>query len=282
MSELDSGAAKASYGRALDVLDAQLHVEGADAGRTGEDLFAVTSLLDDSVALRRALTDPAREGSAKAEFVRRALGGRVVPAALETVAALAGGRWTASRDIADACERLAVVAVVTQAERSGRLEALEDELFRFSRLVAGSPGLRDALADRTAPADSRAELVSRLLHGRAAPEAVQLARRVAVAPRGVRAERLLEQYVDIAAQRRRQLVAHVVSAQPLEPTQRDRLAAALRRAALGGPGRTRRMPGNEEGRPSRRRTALLVGRTYLPVVWSYARCAASWPSLLIT
>ncbi|WP_432483839.1 F0F1 ATP synthase subunit delta [Kineococcus esterisolvens] len=229
MTDLDSGAARVSVARAQEVLEAQLTAEGADAGRTGEDLFAVTSLLDDSIGLRRALTDPARDGAVKAAFVRSVLGTKVSPAAVETVAALATGRWSATRDIADACERLAVAAVAAQAERSGHLDALEDELFRFSRTVAGNPALRDALADRTAPAANRAALVSRLLLGRASPEAVQLARRAAAAPRGVRAERLLEEYVTVVARRREQLVAHVVSARPLSEAHRDRLAAVLSR-----------------------------------------------------
>lgn len=229
MSELDSGVAKASLAAAQQVLDAQLATEGADAGRTGEDLFAVTSLLDSSVGLRRALTDPSREGSAKAEFVRRTFTGKIGTPAVETVAALASSRWTAGRDLSDAAERLAVVAVVTQAERSGHLDALEDELFRFSRTIAGNAQLRDALADRTAPDANRASLVSRLLLDRAAPETVQLARRAAVSPRGMRAERLLEEWVEVVAARREQLVAHVVSATPLSETQRERLAASLSR-----------------------------------------------------
>jgi len=229
MSELDSGVAKASLATAQQVLDAQLTTEGADAGRTGEDLFAVTSLLDNSVGLRRALSDPSREGSAKADFVRRTFSGKISPAAVETVASLASSRWTAARDLSDATERLAVSAVVAQAERSGHLDALEDELFRFSRTIAGNAGLRDALADRSAPEANRASLVSRLLLDKAVPETVQLARRVAVAPRGVRAERLLEEWVEVVAKRREQLVAHVVTATPLTDAQRDRLAAALSR-----------------------------------------------------
>ncbi|MCI2239305.1 F0F1 ATP synthase subunit delta [Paenibacillus sp. TRM 82003] len=229
MTDLDSGTARVSLARAQEVLEAQLAAEGADAGRTGEDLFAVTSLLDDSIGLRRALTDPAREGAAKAAFVRAVLGGKVSPAAVETVAALATGRWGASRDLADACEQLAVAAVAAQAERSGHLDALEDELFRFSRTVAGDPALRDALADRTAPAANRAALVSRLLLGRATPEAVQLARRAASSPRGVRAERLLEEFVTVVARRREQMVAHVVSARPLSQEHHDRLSALLSR-----------------------------------------------------
>ncbi|GAA0322376.1 F0F1 ATP synthase subunit delta [Kineococcus aurantiacus] len=229
MSELDSGVAKASLAAAQQVLEAQLAAEGADAGRTGEDLFAVTSLLDSSVGLRRALTDPSREGTAKAAFIHATFTGKISPAAVGTLVALASARWTAGRDLSDATERLAVVAVVMQAERSGHLDALEDELFRFSRTIAGNPALRDALADRTAPDANRASLVSRLLLDRAVPETVQLVRRAAVAPRGLRAERVLEDWVEVVAARRSQLVAHVVSAAPLTEVQRDRLAASLSR-----------------------------------------------------
>ncbi|NAZ82542.1 F0F1 ATP synthase subunit delta [Kineococcus sp. R8] len=226
---LDSLAARTSVARAQEVLERQLAGEGSDAGRTGEDLFAVTTLLDESIGLRRALTDPSRSGESKADFVRRALAGRISGSALEVVAALASGTWSAGREIADAAEHLAVLAVVEQADRTGRLEALEDELFRFSRTIAGNAGLRDALADRTYPAPNRAALVAQLLVGKASPETVQLVRRVAMSPRGLRAERVLEDYVGIVAARRQQLVAHVVVAQPLTAEQHERLAAGLSR-----------------------------------------------------
>lgn len=226
---VDSLAARTSVAHAREVLERQLAAEGADAGRTGEDLFAVTTLLDESIGLRRALTDPSRSGDSKADFVRRALAGRISPAALEVVAALASGTWGAGREIADAAEHLAVLAVVEQADRTGRLEALEDELFRFSRTIAGNAGLRDALADRTYPSENRATLVAQLLVGKASPETVQLVRRVAMSPRGVRAERVLEEYVEIAAARRQQLLAHVVVARTLSEQQQERLAAGLAR-----------------------------------------------------
>ncbi|WP_432547527.1 F0F1 ATP synthase subunit delta [Kineococcus sp. SYSU DK004] len=226
---LDSGSARANLTAAGEVLERQLAHEEADPGRVGDDLFALTSLLDESIGLRRTLSDPARPAESKADFVRRTFTGRVSAPAVEALAVLAAGRWTAARDLADATERLAVLAVVARAERAGRGEALEDELFRFSRIIAGNPALRDALADRSAPAAHRASLAARLLVDKASPEAVQLARRVAASSRGVRAERLLEEYVEVVAESRRQLVAHVVTAQPLTDAQRERLAAALGR-----------------------------------------------------
>ena len=75
----------------------------------------------------------------------------------------------------------------------------------------------------------RAELIHRLLDGRAAPETVRLAVQAAARPRGLRTEQVLEQLVQAAADRRQQVVAQVVAATPLTTQQRDRLEAALRR-----------------------------------------------------
>jgi len=122
-----------------------------------------------------------------------------------------------------------VSAVLAGAERAGRLDAVEDELFRFGRIIAGDQGLRDAFSARAQGADRKADLVRTLLGGKASPETVRLAVQAAVLPRGIRTEQALEGYVDAAAQRRHQLVAHVVAALPLDEQQRRRLTAALQR-----------------------------------------------------
>jgi F-type H+-transporting ATPase subunit delta len=104
---------------------------------------------------------------------------------------------------------------------------MEDDLFRFERIVAGNPGLRDALTDRRASAESKESLVGSLLEGKANPEAVRLVRQAVRSPRGRRFDRVLDGYLAIAATRRDQLAATVVSAVALDEEQRRRLAAAL-------------------------------------------------------
>ena len=91
---------------------------------------------------------------------------------------------------------------------------VEEQLFRFSRTIAGDQGLRDAFSARAEGADRKAELVRRLLGGKAAPETVRLAVQAASVPRGMRTERVLEAHVEAAARRRRQRVAQVVAAVP--------------------------------------------------------------------
>ena len=53
------GASRASLAEAKERL-ATVLAEGADAGQLGDELFAVTGLLDAEAGLRRALSDPTR------------------------------------------------------------------------------------------------------------------------------------------------------------------------------------------------------------------------------
>jgi len=199
------------------------------AAAVGEDLFGITGVLAGNAGVRRAFTDPSRDADAKAALATRLFAAQVRSTSLDLVTGLVRSRWAAAADLVDATESLAVSATLADAEQAGRLDDVEDELFRFSRTVAGDMGLRDALSARTQGADRKARLVATLLAGRAAPQTGRLAVQAATLPRGRRTEQVLESFVDAAAQRRRQLVAQVVSAAPLGTDQRERLAAALRR-----------------------------------------------------
>jgi F-type H+-transporting ATPase subunit delta len=222
-------ASRQSLAAGQELLEALLSGGGTQPEALGDELFAVANLLAGDAGLRRALTDPSRAGAAKAELVRRLLGSKVGGPAVDLLAGMVRSRWGAPTDLVDAVESLAVQAVLAAAERADRLESVEDELFRFSRLVAGTTELRDAFSSRTQGADRKAALVQQLLAGRAALETVRLAVQAGVHPRGLRTERVLEAFVEAAAARRRQLVAQVVAAVPLTTVQRERLATVLRR-----------------------------------------------------
>ena len=56
--------------------------------RLGEELFAVAGLLDSEPGLRRTLSDPAREGRAKAGLAETLLGGKISASALNLVSTL--------------------------------------------------------------------------------------------------------------------------------------------------------------------------------------------------
>jgi F-type H+-transporting ATPase subunit delta len=198
-----------------------------DAAVVADELFAVTGLLDDNAALRRSVADPSREGKDRSDLVTRLLHGKVSNETVGIVSVLAGQRWAQERDLTDTLERFAVEATLKGAEAAGALDQVEDELFRFERLVDGSPELRDALANRQGDPQGKAEVISRLLDGKARPESVRLARQAVLAPRGRRFDRTIEEFLDFAAERRQQLTAVVTTAVDLTQEQRTRLAAAL-------------------------------------------------------
>jgi F-type H+-transporting ATPase subunit delta len=197
------------------------------ANALGSELFAVAGLLASEPALRRALTDPSRSREARAGLASAVLSGKVSAGCLSLVGEAAAARWSAPGDLTDATEQLAVQAIVAAAEQEGRLDDLEDELFRFGRVVASTPELRIALTNPFVPADGKQALLADLLAGKATPEAVRLVTQAAVNPLGRSLDVSLEEYARIAAQRRERLVAEVHVAAPLSQRQRQRLGQVL-------------------------------------------------------
>lgn len=198
-----------------------------DRWALGEDLFAVVGVTHANITLRRAMADPSREGADKAALVTRVFGDKVGTEARTVTEQAVAQRWSEEHDLVDALESLAVESLLAQAEAESRLGRVEDELFRFGRVVEGHHDLRTALTDRRADRRAKAELVDRLLHGKAEPETLRLARQAVLSPRGRRLDRALEGYLRIAARRQEQLTAIVTAAVELSQAQRERLTRAL-------------------------------------------------------
>ncbi|MBV2353271.1 F0F1 ATP synthase subunit delta [Streptomyces sp. J2-1] len=222
-----NGASRDALSAGRDRLDTLTDSTSVDAVRLADELAAVTALLDREPSLRRVLTDPAQPGEAKAELVRRLVGGQIGETTLDVVSGLVRARWSQPRDLVDSLEQLADIADLTAAEKSGTLDDVEDELFRFGRIVSSNTALRAALTDRSASTAAQAELLRRLLGGRAKPATERLVVRLVTAPRGRSLESGLESLSKLAAERRDRLVATVTSAVPLSDPQRRRLGDAL-------------------------------------------------------
>ena len=120
---------------------------GADRSRLAEELFAVVALLDSNVTLRRAVADPSHDAARKTDLAERLFASRVGAEALVVLKGVVGQRWSSERDLSDTLERYAVEAVIADAESSDSADQVEDELFRFERIVAADPNLRTALSD---------------------------------------------------------------------------------------------------------------------------------------
>ncbi len=219
------GASRASLAEAKERLESVLST--ADAAAIGDELFAIVRLLDREHVLRRGLSDPARPSEQRGELAAAVLDGKVSTAVAGLVADVARLRWGRSVDLTDGFERLAIVATVASAEASGKLDDLEDELFRFERIVQAQPQLRGALVDRRVAPERKAELLAGLLEGKTTPATLRLVTEAAAHPRGRSLERVLAEFGRIAAERRSRLVAVVRTAVELSEEQKTRLGAAL-------------------------------------------------------
>ena len=236
------GSSARSQQTLLDRVDASV-AGGTDPRTLGDELFAVVEVLDGQPVLRRLLTDPGTSEQAKRGMVKHLFGtgdkgfirsllsraeGKVSDATVDVLSDAAAVRWHSTRDLPDALERAGINAFLASAEQQGQLDEVEDELFRFGRVVHGDPQLRAALGNRSLPIAQRQALVNALLEGPALAETLALARQAAVGRHGS-FETTLEDTRELAALRRDRLVATVTSAVELGDEERNRLAEALKR-----------------------------------------------------
>jgi F-type H+-transporting ATPase subunit delta len=225
-----NAASRASLAAARERLDAYVdRAQPIALEKLSEELFAVVALLGREPTLRRHLSDPSTPAGMRTGLVDRLLSKRVGKPTLEMLHAVVSGRWSRPPDLLDAMETLARQAAFALAQRDGSLEEVEDELFRFGRILDGQPRLRTLLADPAAPAQRRAALLEAVLAGKVKPVTARLLRQLVTNPRGRSLERAVEELSVLAAARRDRYVAHVRAAALLTPAQEQRLAATLAR-----------------------------------------------------
>jgi F-type H+-transporting ATPase subunit delta len=210
-------------------LEAAAAAAWPDPGRLAEDLRAVAGLLGREPTLRRALVDPGAPPGSRAALAERLVGGQVDAASLTVVRAAVSQRWSRPLDLQYALVELSVEALLAEAEAAGALDEVEDELFRFGRILGRNPQLSLALTDPAAPDEVKAALVDRLLAGRAHPVTVRLAKQAVADRAHGDLERRLEHFSRVAAARRDRVVAVVRTAVPLDADQTARLRTALSR-----------------------------------------------------
>jgi F-type H+-transporting ATPase subunit delta len=194
-----------------------------------DELFAVGRLLDGELTLRRALSDPAGRPEDRAALAQRLFASKLSGTALDVVQTVARLRWSHPIDMADAFAALATEASLDAADARGELDGVEDELFRFGRIIGGDRELGRILSDRKASAEGKRALLDRLLSGRVSPVTEQLLRNVLTGPHAGTAENAVERLSEVASRRRGQSIARVTTAVALTADQEQRLADVLRR-----------------------------------------------------
>lgn len=225
-------ASREAYAATRATLRSSLDASGADvaplAAAVGSELFAVVDLLDKQRPLRRALSDPSTDPTGRARLADTIFGGKVSAAALATVSRAVSRQWSSSRDLVDSLERLGRESLLKSAEAQYQLDSVEDELFRFGRIVAANPELEQALSNRNTEPAGKQDLLRRLLYGKVTAVTEALVQQAIGRLRGAPAD-ALEAVSRLAAESRDRAVAVVSSASELSDGQRSRLAQTLER-----------------------------------------------------
>jgi F-type H+-transporting ATPase subunit delta len=121
-------------------------------------------------------------------------------------------------------------ALFAIARAEGETAEIEDELFRFGRILEGSDELREKLSDPHIPMATRQQIVEDLLGGKARPATTQLVSLLVGIGRVRELPAIVTAMVELSAQAADKEVAEVQSAVPLTDDQVARLAEALHKA----------------------------------------------------
>jgi F-type H+-transporting ATPase subunit delta len=162
-------------------------------------------------------------------MLERLLAGKVTAGALDLIAETVALRWSTDRDMVDAMDEAGASLLLMAAEKQGRLDRVEEEIFRFGRAIDSNPDLQMALSNPAVEESRKAALTRQLLQDKADPLTVSLLTNATTELHGRPVQTAVAQLSELAAQRRGRVVAHVRSATPLTAEQSDRLTAALAR-----------------------------------------------------
>jgi F-type H+-transporting ATPase subunit delta len=201
----------------------------AEQTALADELFSVARLLDGQLTLRRALSDASGKPEERAGLARRLFGSRLSATAVDLAETVARQRWSRPPDLIEAFTALAIEAALDAADATGQLESVEDELFRFGRIVGGDRELGRILSDRKGHSEGKTALLDRLLSGKVSPVTEQLLRNTLTGPHAGNAENAIERLSEVASRRRGQSVARVTAAVPLTEAQEQRLTEVLGR-----------------------------------------------------
>jgi len=204
-------------------------VDEASLARVADDLADVVNVLNEQPVLRKHIAESAEAPEAKRALVANLFGGKISAEATAFLQDAAAAKWSAPADFVTAVERQARVAVLLGAERAGKLDETEDQLFRAGRILEGEPELTAALSDTRAPAAARIALLDRVFGGKVNDFTAALLRQTVRLVRVGRVDAAVASIADLAAARRGESVAVVESAVALTDEQKTRTADLLAR-----------------------------------------------------
>ena len=127
-----------------DVEDAVSGLSSTDRSALSEQLAAVGGLLTAQPRLRRALADASAAPDARASLATTVLQNKIGSSAMAVTQTAVRLQWSSPWDLVDAIEQAADDILLYDAEQAGTLGEIEDELFRFERILEAEPELDHA------------------------------------------------------------------------------------------------------------------------------------------
>jgi F-type H+-transporting ATPase subunit delta len=191
------------------------------------ELYAVADLLVGQPRLRRTLGDPATSAESRAELAGTLFSGKVDKHTLDLVQAAASQRWSTPWDLTDSLEGAGDDALFAAAEKAKTLDQVEDELFRFERILLDEGELTALLDEPAADVARRTALLDGLIDNKVSPVTSALLQHAVGSQRKRSIVLAIDDLLEAAAARRERSVARVISAVPLSDGQQQRLADTL-------------------------------------------------------
>ena len=196
------------------------------------ELVSVAKMLDGEIVVTRYLTLPSEDAAPRVRLLERLLSGKVGDPTLELLRAAVSERWSANADLIDAVEHVSRQALLEVAAREDRVDEVEDQLFRFARILEAQPRLAVLLGEYGAPAEGRVGLLRNVLKSATGSSNritnALLAQTIELL-RGQSADDAVTFLAEAAVARRNEVVAQVSAAAEPSDAQRTRVTEVLSR-----------------------------------------------------
>ena len=207
-----------------DSLAPKLRDTREDACRIGNELFTITKVLDDSIQLERALTDPSRPVADKVAVLTELLGDNVHPMTMEIMTDLVSRHWSRARDIANAVEDFGVDAMMYYADATGATLQVSVELSELHSALLNLPVVRAKLYDYQATSEARVKLFHEVFSGKTLNKVtMRLAEHATCNLRRRRYLETIQWLINKLSRHMGESMVTVTTATPLKPEQIKRL-----------------------------------------------------------
>lgn len=218
-----------------DSLAPKLRDTREDAWRIGNELFTITKVLDDSIQLERALTDPSRPVADKVAVLKELLGDNAHPMTMEIMTDLVSRRWSRARDIANAVEDFGVDAMMYYADATDATLQVSIELSELHSALLNLPVVRAKLYDYQATSEARVKLFREVFSGKTLNKVtMRLAEHATCNLRRRRYLETIQWLINKFSRHMGESMVTVTTAAPLNPEQIDKLIAVYSKR-LGRP-----------------------------------------------